>query len=137
MKGIENIAADALSRRVDFQLKNLCRKIPNLSENIFHAQGQDNFTKMMKAKLKDHDMKAEPYIEKSYRNFEMHEGVLAWKGSGNLRSFVPNVEGLRKEIVLEFHKTAHLGSAKIYASVTEFLYWKKYVRRHQEMVCWM
>lgn len=122
VKGTENIAADALSRRVD--LKKMCKEVPKIAAKIMEAQKSDNFTIRMKAKLERPEELSEKDIEKNFRNFEIQNDVLVWNGSGDLRIFVPKVGDLRKEIVREYHKTAHLGTAKIYASVADSVYWK-------------
>lgn len=75
----------------------------------------------MKQKLGIPDEKAEPNIEKSFWNFVIYDNLLVWKGSGHLRSYVPNSENFRKELIAQFHQSAHLGTAKIVADAAQYI----------------
>lgn len=75
--------------------------------------------KMVKAKLAGPESKAEPEIERCYRNFEIHEYLLVWNGSSQLRSYVPNTANLRRDIISKFHESAHFGPAIVYAEACQ------------------
>lgn len=55
-------------------------------------------------------------------------------GSGRARAYVPDVENLRKEIVKKFHEQEHFGVAKVYATVAQYLYWR---RMYEDTPCWI
>lgn len=125
LKGKENIAADALSRRVDLESKRLLRTAPKFLEKILQAQKKDAFTAEMVQKINNPELKCDTTVEKAFRNFGLENGFLIWKGSANSRIFVPNTKNLRKEIIQTFHEKAHFGSTKVYAEVARHVYWNK------------
>lgn len=125
VRGIHNVAADALSRRADLQLKRLCRREPDVRKAILEAQERDNFSRQMKLKLADPEQPSTPTIEKQFKNFAIDGEMLVWTGSGHLRSYVPNEGNLRKIIVHKFHEDSHFGASKIYGSAAQYVYWRR------------
>lgn len=134
LKGKDNVAADALSRRSDLELKRISRLVPDFRKKIKDAQDKDPFSQKMVQKIEDPSVEAEPIIEKKFRTFHVNDGILTWTPAGQMRSYVPNVEELRKEIIREFHKDAHFGVAKVYSRAAACVYWENMYRDTQKWV---
>lgn len=116
LKGIENVAADALSRRADLQFKRLCKEGPSFLNRIIEAQKVDPFSRKMRKKLPNPEEVSEAAIQKAYRNFSIDNEILIWTGSGKNRIYVPNKEDVRKNLIDEFHKKIILEPQKFMQS---------------------
>lgn len=58
----------------------------------------------------------------TFGSFGLEERFILWKAYGNRRVYIQNSNGLRKQIINEFHKKAYFGSIKVYAEAARHIY---------------
>ncbi|KAE9314987.1 hypothetical protein PR003_g19102 [Phytophthora rubi] len=128
--GKQNVLADALSRRPDYELAHLAYLESPLFELIREAYADDNdlagLVEALSAPNKAVDLTARQ--RSRLHRFSVVEGLLYYQvdGGDEPRIVVPNDEALRHRVLYEAHETplsGHLGREKTYTSVARNFWW--------------
>ena len=58
-------------------------------------------------------------------NYTFTDGILYWVGSNETRTYIPNHDKMRSDIIRHYHDSGHLGTDKVYNSCARDAYWPK------------
>ena len=132
--GRENILADALSRRPDFEnssevLASVTSVQSTLHDRIRSAYEQDEQCHHLLKYFKQ-NISLPSRLEHKLHRFSCSEGLLFYHADEHdePRIMIPNDESIRRDILYECHDaptSGHLGREKTYLSVTRMFYWPK------------
>lgn len=50
-------------------------------------------------------------------NLEYSNGFIYWTATGQHRTLIPNFEGVKEELIDDFHRRVRLGANKVYTSL--------------------
>ncbi|KAE9049336.1 hypothetical protein PR001_g3411 [Phytophthora rubi] len=138
--GKQNVLADALSRRPDYELAHLAYLESPLYELIREAYADDDDLAGLVEALSAPNKAVELTARQRSRlhRYSVVEGVLYYQveGGDEPRIVVPNDEDLRHRVLYEAHDTplsGHLGREKTYTSVARHFWWShmyKWVRKY-------
>ncbi|KAE8978674.1 hypothetical protein PR001_g24775 [Phytophthora rubi] len=138
--GKQNVLADALSRRPDYELAHLAYLESPLYELIREAYAADDDLAGLVEALSAPDKAVELTARQRSRlhRYSVVEGLLYYQvdGGDEPRIVVPNDEDLRHRVLYEAHDTplsGHLGREKTSTSVTRNFWWPhmyKWVRKY-------
>ncbi|KAE9000695.1 hypothetical protein PR001_g18720 [Phytophthora rubi] len=138
--GKQNVLADALSRRADYELAHLAYLESPLYELIREAYADDDDLAGLVEALSAPDKAVELTARQRSRlhRYSVVEGLLYYQvdGGDEPRLVVPNDEDLRHRVLYEAHDTplsGHLGRKKTYTSVARNFWWPhmyKWVRKY-------
>ncbi|KAE8963735.1 hypothetical protein PR001_g29279, partial [Phytophthora rubi] len=138
--GKQNVLADALSRRPDYELAHLAYLESPLYELIREAYADDDDLAGLVEALSAPNMAVELTARQRSRlhRYSVVEGLLYYQvdGGDEPRIVVPNDEDLRHRVLYEAHDTplsGHLGREKTYMSVARNFWWPhmyKWVRKY-------
>ncbi|KAE8977858.1 hypothetical protein PR001_g25013, partial [Phytophthora rubi] len=138
--GKQNVLADALSRRPDYELAHLAYLESPLYELIREAYAEDDDLAGLVEALSAPNKAVELTARQRSRlhRYSVVEGLLYYQveGGDEPRIVVPNDEDLRHRVLYEAHDTplsGHLGREKTYTSVTRNFWWShmyKWVRKY-------
>ncbi|KAE9038963.1 hypothetical protein PR001_g7732 [Phytophthora rubi] len=138
--GKQNVLADALSRRPDYELAHLTYLESPLYELIREAYAEDDdlagLVEVLSAPNKAVELTARQ--RSRLHRYSVVEGLLYYQvdGGDEPRIVVPNDEDLRHRVLYEAHDTplsGHLGREKTYTSVARNFWWPhmyKWVRKY-------
>ncbi|KAE9067590.1 hypothetical protein PF007_g28015 [Phytophthora fragariae] len=128
--GKQNVLADALSRRSDYELAHLAYLETPLYELILEAYADDDdlagLVEVLSAPNKAIELTARQ--RSRLHRYSVVEGLLYYQvdGGDEPRIVVPNDEDLRHRVLYEAHATplsGHLGREKTYTSVARNFWW--------------
>ncbi|KAE9186043.1 hypothetical protein PF002_g25990 [Phytophthora fragariae] len=138
--GKQNVLADALSRRPDYELAHLTYLESPLYELIREAYADDDDLAGLVEALSAPNKAVELTARQRSRlhRYSVVEGLLYYQvdGGDEPRILVPNDEDLRHRVLYEAHDTplsGHLGWEKTYTSVVRNFWWPhmyKWVRKY-------
>ncbi|KAE9296792.1 hypothetical protein PR003_g23668 [Phytophthora rubi] len=138
--GKQNVLADALSRRPDYELAHLAYLESPLYELIREAYAEDDDLADLVEALSAQNKVVELTARQRSRlhRYSVVEGLLYYQvdGGDEPRIVVPNDEDLRHRVLYEAHDTplsGHLGREKTYTSVARNFWWPhmyKWVRKY-------
>ncbi|KAE8907782.1 hypothetical protein PF003_g8138 [Phytophthora fragariae] len=138
--GKQNVLADALSRRPDYELAHLAYLESPLYELIREAYADDDDLAGLVEALSAPNKAVELTARQRSRlhRYSVVEGLLYYQvdGGDEPRIVVPNDEDLRHRVLYEAHDTplsGHLGREKTYTSVARNFWWAhmyKWVRKY-------
>ncbi|KAE9013736.1 hypothetical protein PR001_g15328 [Phytophthora rubi] len=137
--GKQNVLADALSRRPDYELAHLAYLESPLYELIREAYAEDDDLAGLVEALSVPNKAVELTARQRSRRhrYSVVEGLLYYQvDEGEPRIVVPNDEDLRHRVLYEAHDTplsGHLGREKTYTSVVRNFWWPhmyKWVRKY-------
>ncbi|KAE8976812.1 hypothetical protein PR001_g25313 [Phytophthora rubi] len=138
--GKQNVLADALSRRPDYELAHLAYLESPLYELFREAYADDNDLAGLVEALRAPNKAVELTARQRSRlhRYSVVEGLLYYQvdGGDEPRIVVPNDEDLRHRVFYEANDTplsGHLGREKTYTSVARHLWWPhmyKWVRKY-------
>ncbi|KAE9025546.1 hypothetical protein PR002_g11160 [Phytophthora rubi] len=138
--GKQNVLADALSRRLDYELAHLAYLESPLYELIREAYADDDDLAGLVEALSAPNKVVELTARQRSRlhRYSVVEGLLYYQvdGGDEPRIVVPNDEDLRHRVLYEAHDTqlsGHLGREKTYTSVARNFWWPhmyKWVRKN-------
>ncbi|KAE8984240.1 hypothetical protein PR001_g23234 [Phytophthora rubi] len=138
--GKQNVLADALSRRPDYELAHLAYLESPLYELIREAYADDDDLAGLVEALSAPDKAVELTARQRSRlhRYSVVEGLLYYQvdGGDEPRIVVPNDEDLRHRVLYEAHDTplsGHMGREKTYTSVARNFWWPhmyKWVRKY-------
>ncbi|KAE9069693.1 hypothetical protein PF006_g29519 [Phytophthora fragariae] len=138
--GKQNVLADALSRRPDYELAHLAYLESPRYELIREAYTEDNDLAGLVEALSTPNKAVELTARQRSRlhRYSVVEGLLYYQvdGGDEPRIVVPNDEDLRHRVLYEAHDTplsGHLGREKTYTSVARNFWWPhmyKWVRKY-------
>ncbi|KAE8902055.1 hypothetical protein PF003_g14177 [Phytophthora fragariae] len=138
--GKQNVLADALSRRPDYELAHLAYLESPLYELIREAYADDDDLAGLVEALSAPNKVVELTARQRSRlhRYSVVEGLLYYQvdGGDEPRIVVPNDEDLRYRVLYEAHDTplsGHLGREKTYTSVARNFWWPhmyKWVRKY-------
>ncbi|KAE9074397.1 hypothetical protein PF010_g24688 [Phytophthora fragariae] len=138
--GKQNVLADALSRRPDYELAHLAYLESPLYELIREAYADDDDLAGLVEALSAPNKAVELTARQRSRlhRYSVVEGLLYYQveGGDEPRIVVPNDEDLRHRVLYEAHDTplsGHLGREKTYTSVARHFWWShmyKWVRKY-------
>ncbi|KAE8965760.1 hypothetical protein PR002_g28585 [Phytophthora rubi] len=141
--GKQNVLADALSRRPDYELAHLAYLESPLYELIREAYAEDDdLTGLVEAlSAPNKTVKLTARQRSRLHRYSVVEGLLYYQvdGGDEPRIVVPNDEDLRHRVLYEAHDTSlsgHLGREKTYTSVARNFWWPhmyKWVRKYVHM----
>ncbi|KAE9353403.1 hypothetical protein PF008_g5005 [Phytophthora fragariae] len=136
----QNVLADALSRRPDYELAHLAYLESPLYELIREAYADDDDHAGLVEALSAPNKAVELTARQRSRlhRYSIVEGLVYYQvdGGDEPRIFVPNDEDLRHRVLYEAHDTplsGHLGREKTYTSVARNFWWAhmyKWVRKY-------
>ncbi|KAE9034866.1 hypothetical protein PR001_g9543 [Phytophthora rubi] len=128
--GKQNVLADALSRRLDYELAHLAYLESPLYELIREAYADDDDLAGLVEALSAPNKVVELTARQRSRlhRYSVVEGLLYYQvdGGDEPRIVVPNDEDLRHRVLYEAHDTqlsGHLGREKTYTSVARNFWW--------------
>ncbi|KAE8968060.1 hypothetical protein PR001_g27905 [Phytophthora rubi] len=128
--GKQNVLADALSRRPDYELAHLAYLESPLYELIREAYAEDDdLTGLVEAlSAPNKTVKLTARQRSRLHRYSVVEGLLYYQvdGGDEPRIVVPNDEDLRHRVLYEAHDTSlsgHLGREKTYTSVARNFWW--------------
>ncbi|KAE8986458.1 hypothetical protein PR002_g22344 [Phytophthora rubi] len=147
--GKQNVLADALSRRPDYELAHLAYLESPLYELIREAYAEDNDLAGLVEALSASNKTVELTARQRSRlhRYSVVEGLLYYQvdGGDEPRIVVPNDEDLRHRVLYEAHDTphsGHLGREKTYTSVARNYWWphmykweRKYIQTCETCQC--
>ncbi|KAE9267076.1 hypothetical protein PR003_g31906, partial [Phytophthora rubi] len=137
--GKQNVLADALSRRPDYELAHQAYLESPLYELTREAYADDDLAGLVEALSAPNNAVEFTARQRSrLHRYSVVEGLLYYQvdGGDELRIVVPNDEDLRHRVLYEAHDTplsSHLGREKTYTSVTRNFWWPhmyKWVRKY-------
>ncbi|KAF1333703.1 reverse transcriptase, partial [Globisporangium splendens] len=139
-----NVIADALSRRPDFDPKEVVEQasanvvrsttpISSLVAQVTSAYEHDEDTRALIPFLSDKSgekRKLPSHLRARVHRYRLHEGVLLYSTNDDdaQRIVVPNDEDLKMQILFEYHDApfaGHLSREKTYVSLARDFYWPK------------
>ena len=146
--GRENILADALSRRPDYdpkeidQLMGISVVASTLYDEIRHAyESDDQCRPLIEHFSADADAKVElsDSLKASLHRYSYRDRLLFYRvhARDTPRIVVPTDDALRTKLIYEFHDTpisGHVGREKTYAALSERYYWRRMYKHVQRYV---
>uniref|UniRef100_A0AAV1T8D4 Reverse transcriptase domain-containing protein n=1 Tax=Peronospora matthiolae TaxID=2874970 RepID=A0AAV1T8D4_9STRA len=132
--GKQNVLADALSRRPDYELAHVTTLSSSVPDLIRAAYAKDDqCVALLRAlgsnEFKDSDIELSARLRARLHRYSIDNGLLCYRTDieDNPRIVVPHNEELKYRILYEAHDTAlsgHLGREKTYSSVSHY-WWPK------------
>ena len=146
--GRENILADALSRRPDYDPKEMDQIMgisvvgTSLYDDIRAAYADDEQCKALVEHFNAGSakpVKLQPANEAVLHRYSYRDRLLLYRvhPSDTPRIVIPSNEQLRARLIYEFHDTpisGHVGREKTYAALSEHYYWRRMYKHVQRYV---
>lgn len=127
--GRQHVVPDALSRRPDhtpqIRLKAITMRDPQFPKRIKNAYPYDKWAKSLIPVLRDNETSDDRKVMTHKRNYSFEDGYIYWKGTNDLRIYVPDHGTIRTDIINHYHGVGHLGIDKVYNSCTRDMFWPK------------